>query len=55
MLLTCDSRKETIMTKKIAMNLNTLSLMASSYFYFIKARFFAGLFRRTLAPSPSGT
>ena len=32
------------MTKTITTNLNLQPMMASSYFYFTKARFFAGLF-----------
>lgn len=38
------SRKELIMTIKNAINMNTLPVMGSSYYYFTKARFFAGLF-----------
>ena len=32
------------MTTNTAMHLNTLPVMGSSFFYFTKARFFAGLF-----------
>ena len=32
------------MTKTTAINMNLQPMMASSYFYFTKARFFAGLF-----------
>ena len=32
------------MAMQNAINRNTLSVMGSSYFYFSKARFFAGLF-----------
>lgn len=32
------------MTKNTEIKMNMLSMMESSYFYFTKARFFAGLF-----------
>jgi len=41
---TRSSRKELIMTMKNAINVKSLPLMGSSYFYFTKVRFFAGLF-----------
>ena len=40
---------------KVAMNMNTLPVMGSSYFYFTKARFFAGLFCRPISPNLLGT
>ena len=40
---------------KAAMNMNILPVMGSSYFYFTKARFFAGLFYRPISPNLSGT
>lgn len=43
------------MMTKIAIDLKTLPMMVSSYFYFTKARFFAGLFVVAEKPILSGT
>ena len=36
-------------------NLNTQSVMGFAYYYYFKACFFAGLFRRAIKPSLSGS
>ena len=38
------------MAMSIVSNVNTVSMVRSSYFYFTKARFFAGLFYRASKP-----
>lgn len=43
------------MAMNTASKLNTVSVMGSSYFYFIETRFFAGLFCRSLKLNLSGT
>ena len=42
------------MAMKNATNRNDLPMMGSSYFFYFKACFFAGLFRRAIKPLLSG-